>query len=129
MFIELDAQVAEAFRNSRAVSTNQGNSYNLMKAGAKRRRTKAELQSQYSLGDLRRTIAEGERVEDEVDDLNEAALNGISDPETRAKIRKLHSAFPNSHLAVCKYILKNKEEPKITRPDTTAFTTDERAIT
>ena len=47
-------------------------------------------------------------VEDEVDDLNEAALNGISDPETRAKIRKLHSAFPNSHLAVCKYILNGK---------------------
>ena len=43
MFIELDAEVAEAFRNSRAVSTNQGNSHNLMKAGAKRRRTKQQI--------------------------------------------------------------------------------------
>lgn len=40
MYIELDAEVAEAFRNSKAISTNQGNSHNLMKVGAKRRRTK-----------------------------------------------------------------------------------------
>ena len=43
-YIELDAEVAEAFRNSRAVSTNHGNSYNLMKVGAKRRRTKDEIE-------------------------------------------------------------------------------------
>ncbi len=42
-YIELDAEVAEAFRNSRAVSTNQGNSYNLMKAASKRRHTKAQI--------------------------------------------------------------------------------------
>jgi hypothetical protein len=43
MYIELDPEVAEIFRNSRAVSTNQGNSYNLMKAGAKRRRSKQQI--------------------------------------------------------------------------------------
>ena len=36
---------------------------------------------------------------------DELALADVSDLSTRAKIRKLHSAFPKSPLAVCKYIL------------------------
>ncbi|KAG0652943.1 hypothetical protein D0Z07_0132 [Hyphodiscus hymeniophilus] len=43
--------------------------------------------------------AENEEAPDESD------LNDVPDQETRTKIRKLHSAFPTSPLAVCKYIL------------------------
>ncbi|KAE8452736.1 hypothetical protein EG329_013008 [Mollisiaceae sp. DMI_Dod_QoI] len=40
----------------------------------------------------------------EVKDVNESALNNV--PESRrVKIRKLHSAFPKSPMAVCKYVL------------------------
>lgn len=45
-------------------AASKGTGIHLLKVGSKRRRTKAELQSQYSLGDLRRTIAEEERVEE-----------------------------------------------------------------
>lgn len=37
---------------------------------------------------------------------NNKALQSVSDPETRANIHKLHSAFPESEMAVCKYILQ-----------------------
>ncbi|CAL3968500.1 unnamed protein product [Diplocarpon coronariae] len=45
---------------------------------------------------------------DNIDNLDEPALVGIADANTRKKIRKLHSAFPDAHLAVCKYILQGK---------------------
>lgn len=40
LYIEMDAEIAEAYKNSKAVSTTKGCSYNLMKASSKRRRTK-----------------------------------------------------------------------------------------
>jgi hypothetical protein len=43
------------------------------------------------------------------DDAEESVLTEISDLATRAKIRKLHSAFPKSPLAVCKYVLVGSE--------------------
>jgi hypothetical protein len=43
------------------------------------------------------------------DEADESVLNEISDPATRANIRKLHSAFPKSPLAVCKYVLAGSE--------------------
>jgi hypothetical protein len=43
------------------------------------------------------------------DEADESVLTKISDPATRAKIRKLHSAFPKSPLAVCKYVLVGSE--------------------
>lgn len=42
---------------------------------------------------------------EEEDYQDESALDDVSDEATRTKIRKLHSAFPNSPLAVCKYVL------------------------
>ncbi len=44
--------------------------------------------------------------QDEEDNINEPALLEISDIATRVQIRKLQSAFPKSHLAVCKYVLQ-----------------------
>ena len=43
-FIELDPEIAEIFRASKAVSTSNGKAYHLFKASAKRRRTKEEIQ-------------------------------------------------------------------------------------
>jgi hypothetical protein len=44
------------------------------------------------------------------DDSNEPALADVRDQVTRAKIRKLHSAFPKSPLAVCKYVFNGSED-------------------
>ncbi|EKD17086.1 uncharacterized protein L3040_000388 [Drepanopeziza brunnea f. sp. 'multigermtubi'] len=44
--------------------------------------------------------------QDAADIDDEPAFSGISDPETRAKIRKLQSAFPSTHIALCKSILR-----------------------
>ena len=44
MYIELDPEIAEIYKNCRAVSTTNGKSYQMMKAGSKPRRTKAEIQ-------------------------------------------------------------------------------------
>jgi hypothetical protein len=44
------------------------------------------------------------------DDFNEPALADVKDQVTRAKIRKLHSAFPKSPLAVCKYVFNGSED-------------------
>lgn len=43
-FIELDAEMAELFKASKAVSTSNGTAYHLFKASAKRRRTKLEIE-------------------------------------------------------------------------------------
>ena len=43
-FIELDAEMAELFKASKAVSTSNGTAYHLFKASAKRRRTKLEFE-------------------------------------------------------------------------------------
>jgi hypothetical protein len=37
---------------------------------------------------------------------SESDLDDVSDGETRTKIRKLHSAFPTSPIAVCRYVLE-----------------------
>ena len=44
--IELDPEIAEIYQRSRAVSTLNGNSHNLMKAGSKRRRTRKEIKEE-----------------------------------------------------------------------------------
>ena len=46
MFIELDPEVANILKQSNAVSTTNGTSYQLFKASAKRRRTKQEIEEQ-----------------------------------------------------------------------------------
>ena len=46
MFIELDPEVAKILKESNAVSTTNGTSYQLFKASAKRRRTKEEIKEQ-----------------------------------------------------------------------------------
>ena len=40
LYIEMDPEIAEIYNRSKAVSTSQGSSFNLMKASAKRRRSK-----------------------------------------------------------------------------------------
>ena len=46
MYIELDPQIAEIYKTCKAVSTTNGKSYQMMKVGAKPRRTKAEIQEE-----------------------------------------------------------------------------------
>ena len=46
LYIELDSEVAEIFHKSQAVSTSQGSSFNLMKATAKRRRSKKQIEQE-----------------------------------------------------------------------------------
>ena len=46
MYIELDPEIAEIYKNCKAVSTTNGKSYQMMKVGAKPRRTKAEIEEQ-----------------------------------------------------------------------------------
>ena len=46
LYIEMDPEIAEIYNNSKAVSTNQGSSHNLMKASAKRRRSKKQIQEE-----------------------------------------------------------------------------------
>ena len=43
-FMELDPEIHKVFQASQAVSTNNGRSYHMMKASAKPRRTKEEIQ-------------------------------------------------------------------------------------
>ena len=43
MYIELDPEIAKVFQQSKAVSTNNGRSYHMMKSTAKPRRTKQEI--------------------------------------------------------------------------------------
>jgi len=43
MSIVMDPEIAAIYKESKAVSTNQGVSYNLLKASSKRRRTKAQI--------------------------------------------------------------------------------------
>ena len=45
-YIELDPELARIFRESKTVSTNNGNAYHLFKANAKRRRTKQEIEEE-----------------------------------------------------------------------------------
>ena len=46
LYIELDPEVAAIFNKSQAVSTSQGSSFNLMKASAKRRRSKKQIEEE-----------------------------------------------------------------------------------
>ena len=46
LYIEMDAEVAEVYNNSKAVSTNHGSSFNLMKASSKRRRSKKQIEEE-----------------------------------------------------------------------------------
>lgn len=48
---------------------------------------------------------EPQTAEGEADTDDELALADVIDESTRAKIRKLHSAFPDSPIAVCKHVL------------------------
>jgi hypothetical protein len=47
---------------------------------------------------------------EDTDNTDEPALADINDQAIRAKIRKLHSAFPKSPLAVCKYVFNGSED-------------------
>ena len=61
MSILMDPEIAQIYSQSRAVSTSNGISYNLMKASAKRRRTKQEIKEQEE-----QEILEKAEIEDKV---------------------------------------------------------------
>ena len=46
LYIEMDPEIAEIYNESKAVSTSQGSSFNLMKASAKRRRSKKQIEEE-----------------------------------------------------------------------------------
>lgn len=46
LFIEMDPEIANIYNQSKAVSTSQGSSFNLMKASAKRRRSKKQIEEE-----------------------------------------------------------------------------------
>ena len=46
LYIELDPEIAAVFNSSKAVSTSQGSSFNLLKASAKRRRSKKLIEEE-----------------------------------------------------------------------------------
>ena len=49
MLVSLDPEIARIFLESTAVSTSKGNSHNLMKFSAQRRRTNQEIQLEKQL--------------------------------------------------------------------------------
>ena len=54
LYVELDPEIAKVFIASKAVSTSNGRSYHMMKACAKPRRTKAEIQRDKDLEEARK---------------------------------------------------------------------------
>ena len=46
LYIEMDPEIANVYNKSKAVSTVQGSSYNLMKVSAKRRRSKKQIEEE-----------------------------------------------------------------------------------
>ena len=61
LYIELDPEIAQVFNDSNAVSTQQGSSYNLMKASAKRRRSKKQIEKE-QLEEERRNALIDEKI-------------------------------------------------------------------
>ena len=49
----MDPEIAEIYEKSKAVSTSQGSSYNLMKACSKRRRSKKQIEEEKKQEELR----------------------------------------------------------------------------
>ena len=54
MFVELDPELAKVFKESKAVSTNNGRSYHMMKSSAKPRRTKQEIKEAKAMEEARK---------------------------------------------------------------------------
>ena len=46
LYIEMDPEIAEIYNNCKAISTQQGSSHNLMKASARRRRSKKQIEEE-----------------------------------------------------------------------------------
>ena len=53
--IEMDPEIGAKFKESQAISTSNGNSYNLCKASARRRRSKATLKESKRLESQRQS--------------------------------------------------------------------------
>ena len=76
MYIELDEEVAQAFQQSQAVSTSNGQSYNLMTSSAKRRRSKKQIeeekkQEERQQAEIARKIARFDEMEAQVNEMKE----------------------------------------------------------
>ena len=54
----MDQDVAKIFRESLAVSTTQGSSYNMMKASSKRRRPRAQIEEEKRTEEARKAEIE-----------------------------------------------------------------------
>ena len=53
LYIEMDPEIAEIYKQRKAVSTSQGSSFNLMKASAKRRRSKKQIEEEKKQEELK----------------------------------------------------------------------------
>ena len=58
LYIEMDAEIADIYNKSKAVSTSQGSSFNLMKQSSKRRRSKKQIEEEKKQEELRRLDVE-----------------------------------------------------------------------
>ena len=54
----MDAEIADIYNKSKAVSTSQGSSFNLMKQSSKRRRSKKQIEEEKRQEELRRLDVE-----------------------------------------------------------------------
>ena len=63
LYIEMDPEIAAIYNNSKAVSTNQGSSFNLMKASAKRRRSKKQIEEEKKQEELHKLDVERKMAE------------------------------------------------------------------
>ena len=75
LYIEMDAEIAEIYQQSKAVSTTNGSSFNLLKASAKRRRSKKQIEEEKRQEELKQ--AEIERKLAHLEQLKQA--NGGQD--------------------------------------------------
>jgi len=80
LFIEMDPEIAEIYNNSKAVSTQQGSSFNLMKASAKRRRSKRQIEEEKKeeerlQGEIAEKLAKYEEMQKDRDDYDEMRKN------------------------------------------------------
>ena len=68
-----------------------------------------EAESADEQSDEKQEDQESDSQEEDEEDSDEPALQGIHNKATQVSIRKLHSAFPKSTPAVCKYVLEGTD--------------------
>ena len=77
LYIEMDPEIASIYNQSKAVSTSQGSSFNLMKASAKRRRSKKQIEEEKKQEALRQAeieqkLADYDRMKSRLNEVKES---------------------------------------------------------